>query len=292
MKEKSIIVAIALIAFFLGCNAQDRKKEADFPELTGSYLGQKPPGRKAIAFASDLLTFEPHDSPIISQDETWMIIGTTEQGLKFFTMNDGKLSLSGNPLNFEIPFSEIPYSYNGMAISASEKKVYFLIWMNNDEDFYAIEKTIDGWSQPRSLGKEVNSFKTHWQFSVSMNENLYFSSKGIKLAVYNESSYLKPIPLILEDNSELRGGTPYIDPDESYIIYSMDNDLHISYKLKNGKWSIPKNLGANINSDSIEICPIISPNGRYLFFITRRNSSDFSIYWADASFIEKLKPKI
>jgi len=37
--------------------------------------------------------------------------------------------------------------------------------------------------------------------------------------------------------------------------------------------------------------PIISPNGKYLFFVSRRNFPNFVIYWADAGFIEDLKPK-
>jgi len=35
----------------------------------------------------------------------------------------------------------------------------------------------------------------------------------------------------------------------------------------------------------------ISPNGKYLFFVSRRNGPDFVTCWADASFIEKLNPK-
>jgi len=71
----------------------------------------------------------------------------------------------------------------------------------------------------------------------------------------------------------------------------MDEDLHISYNLRNGKWTTPQNLGTYINSDYLELCPRISPNGKYLFFITRRIGQDFITYWADAGFIEDLKPK-
>jgi hypothetical protein len=231
------------------------------------------------------LAFECHDSPVISKDETWMIIGAIEHGIRFYKMVDGKLSLTTNPLSFDIP--EI---CNGIALSLTKNRVYFLIWKNNDEDFYFIEKEKNHWTRPKSLGEEVNSFRTHWQFSLAMNENLYFASDSILVSVFDGNSHLKPAPLKLEDNSSLRGSTPFIAPDESYIICSIEQDLHISYNLYNGKWSTPHNLGPDINSDKLDNCPIISPNGRYLFFVSRRNNMKFTIYWADAGFIEKLKP--
>ena len=259
--------------------------QSDSPKLKERYFGQKPPGEKSEIFAPEVLAFECHDSPVISKEETWMIIGTMEHGIRFYTMVNGKLSLTTNPLSFDIP--EI---CNGIALSLTKNRVYFLIWKNNDEDFYFIEKKGNHWTRPKSLGEEVNSFRTHWQFSLSMNENLYFASDSILVSVFDGNSHLKPVPLKLENNRNLRGSTPFIAPDESYIIFSLDEDLQISYNLYNGKWTAPHNLGPDINSDNLDNCPIISPNGKYLFFISRRDNLKFTIYWADAGFIEKLKP--
>jgi len=192
---------------------ENTKNKSGFPVLTSLYFGQKPPGEKAEIFAPEVLTFETHDSPIISQDETCMIICAMENGIKFYKMINGKLSLTTNPLNFDIP--EI---CNGIAFSLTKNRIYFLVWKDNDEDFYFIEKTENHWTRPKSLGEEVNSFKTHWQFSLAMNENLYFTSDGILVSAFDGNSHLKPVPLKLEDNSNLGGSTPFIAPDESYII--------------------------------------------------------------------------
>ena len=56
MKTKSIIVVIVLITSFIGCKAQNEKKEADFPELKGPYLGQKPPGMTPEIFAPGIIS--------------------------------------------------------------------------------------------------------------------------------------------------------------------------------------------------------------------------------------------
>jgi hypothetical protein len=84
---------------------------------------------------------------------------------------------------------------------------------------------------------------------------------------------------------------PFLAPDESYLIYSVDTDLYISYRYKNNKWIEPKNLGSSINmNDCFDLCSKIFPDGRYLFFVSRRSSQDFRTFWADACFIEDLKP--
>ena len=130
--------------------------------------------------------------------------------------------------------------------------------------------------------------------------NLYFSSEGkIMVSVFQRDSHLEPVPLKLNSDKELKGGTPYIAPDESYLLYSMasndcddSTDLYISYRESNGKWTSPINLGANINSPlSYDLCPKVSPNDKFLFFISRRNGPDFRIYWADAKIIKELRPK-
>lgn len=282
MKSHNIAVGL-IFTVFAGLSVTF--EQSDSPKLEELYFGQKPPGKRAEIFAPEVLAFECHDSPVISKDETWMIIGAMEHGIRFYKMIKGKLSLTTNPLEFDIP--EI---CNGIALSPTKDRVYFLIWKNDDEDFYFIEKTENRWTRPKSLGEEVNSLKTHWQFSLAMNENLYFASDSILVSVFDGSSHLRPVALKLEDNSNLRGSTPFIAPDESYIILSIDGDLHISYNLYNGKWTTPRNLGPDINSDKLENCPVISPNGKYLFFISRRDNLKLTIYWADAGFIEKSRP--
>ncbi|MCD4730065.1 MAG: hypothetical protein K8R74_05670, partial [Bacteroidales bacterium] len=57
MKPNLIIIAVIMsILPFLGCNAQNEKKEADFLVLTGPYLGQKPPGMKPEIFAPGVIS--------------------------------------------------------------------------------------------------------------------------------------------------------------------------------------------------------------------------------------------
>lgn len=288
-----LFVAIGGLTIMTSCNSPEITQNGSNSDSNLMlYFGQKPPGKKAEVFAPDVLTFEPHDSPIILQNETSLIIGTMGDGMKFYELINGNLSLSTNPFNFnilEICNGEDVYC-NGIELSQSENRIYFLLWKNGNEKFHFIEKEGNNWTSPKLLSDELDSFKTHWQFTVAKNENLYFSSEGLKVSVYDGNSHLKPVSLKMEDGSFIEGETPFIAPDESYLIFSRNDDLHISYKRNNDNWTNPQHLGQDINSDKLDLCPRISPNGKYLFFITRRDSPYFAIYWADASFIEELRP--
>jgi hypothetical protein len=65
---------------------------------------------------------------------------------------------------------------------------------------------------------------------------------------------------------------PYISPEEDYLIFLSDRkggygdtDLYISFK-KNGKWSIPQNLGSQVNSAISEFCPGVDQKNELFFF--------------------------
>jgi len=111
----------------------NQNKES-IPPLKGPYLGQKPPGIKAELFAPEVITYEVHESPSISQDEKEILVGSMSEGMKFYKMVDGVWQLQK-----VAPF-DIPDNCNGMLVSPSGKSLYFLIWENDDENFYMSEK--------------------------------------------------------------------------------------------------------------------------------------------------------
>ena len=99
-------------------------------------------------------------------------------------------------------------------------------------------------------------------------------------------------------NSKYSDYSPFIAPDESYLIFASDyrqggygeTDLYICYKNIDGSWTEPINVGADINSTEQEFCPMVTLDEKYFFFISSRNGN-YQAYWVDAKIIEKLKPK-
>ncbi len=163
MRMKKGIPFGCLLLVVISINAQ----QIDFPKLTGPYLGQKPPGKTAVLFAPDILTYELHESPVFLPNDSGVIIGTMAEGLKFYTYANGKWSFPGKAT---FPLSE---TISGIEVAPSGERINFLIWENSGvEKFWFIEKRGNRWTSLQSLGDEINSFKTHWQFSLSRSGDL------------------------------------------------------------------------------------------------------------------------
>ena len=113
---------------------EQKEKKESFPVLKCPYLGQEPPGKKAELFAPEVITYEVHGSPSISPDEKEILIGSMSEGMKYFKMVDGVWQLQDAS-----PF-DIPDNCNGMFVSPSGRRLYFLIWEDGDENFYISEK--------------------------------------------------------------------------------------------------------------------------------------------------------
>ena len=68
-------------------------------------------------------------------------------------------------------------------------------------------------------------------------------------------------------------------------------DLWISTGSEEGGWSVPRNLGPEINTEGYEFCPMGTWDGR-LFFFSRRigqtwaETTGGTVYWVDATALE------
>ena len=87
-----------------------------------------------------------------------------------------------------------------------------------------------------------------------------------------------------------------VSPDESYLLMesmatgmSEGADLYISFRRDDGSWTEGVSLGREINVGGYERFPLVTPDGRYLFFLRVADGSDF--FWVDAKIIEDLKAK-
>jgi Tol biopolymer transport system component len=159
-----------------------------------------------------------------------------------------------------------------------------------DYDIWMVEKQAQGWSTPVHLGEPVNTDAQEFYPTVSSGGTLYFSStrpggKGRGGDIYRArpegKSYGAPENLGDSVNSETHDADPYIAPDESFLIFSSygrpdavgDGDLYVSYH-RNGKWSTARHLEQGINGPAREYCPIVSPDGQWLYFTSFRGLLD------------------
>lgn len=159
----------------------------------------------------------------------------------------------------------------------------------SDFDIWYVEKTGDGWSNPKSAGAPVNSAVDEFYPSVAADGTLYFSSnrqggKGsydIYRSRFVGGKFTEPENLGDGVNTPTVELDNYISPDQKFLVFAANGrkddlgggDLYISFN-RSGAWTTARNLGAPINSPAREYCPIGSPNGKYLFFSSFRGNLD------------------
>ncbi len=158
-----------------------------------------------------------------------------------------------------------------------------------DYDIWFTTRTASGWSEPENLGAPVNTNRAEFYPSIAADGTLYFSSgreggQG-SLDIYRsrlvDGRYAEPENLGPEVNARTPEIDNYIAPDQSYLIFNSTGraddlgrgDLYISYN-RDGHWTPAQHLPAGINSPAREYCPIGSPDGKWLYFTSKRWAFD------------------
>ena len=305
---KAIHVGIVLLIIVIfSSNAQ----RDDFPVLKGPYLGQKPPGMTPELFAPGIIIQAPHSAAVFSPDgcEVFYVPWST---LKMETMKQiNGVWTKPHTVSFASEYdAENPwFTANGTRmyftstrpLEAESMKAKEKFWQEN---IWYVDREQDGWSEPVPLGPEVNSMDLHWQFSIDdQNNDLFFSvSRGesggqsdIYKSEFTDGQYTNPVKLSEAINTQGDEGTPFIASDGSYLIFARKPgadtfaDIYISFRIKDGLWMDAVSLGSHINSGAHEVCPVVTRDGKYFFFISMKSGKP-QIYWVDAKIIEELKP--
>lgn len=124
---------------------------------------------------------------------------------------------------------------------------------------------------------------------------------GIYRAEFINGEYTKPEPLPLSINKAgFLNWTPFIAADESYLLFSSNRkdpnndggDLYISLHLIDGSWTNPVNLGEAVNSPGQERFPMLSPDGKHLFFTRPTSEFHQDVFWVNAKIIDELRKNL
>jgi ankyrin repeat protein len=282
-----------------------------FPVLEGDYLGQKPPDGGSELFARGIIAsiWGLHSTAVFSPDgnEVYWAPQVSHPGEIYsrgglLTMKRVKgrwtapswATFSGPDLEDDVPF----FSPDGGRLYFISSRPFPGEREARKETIWFVERTADGWSSPRPLDAVVNEHDMHWEFSLDRRGNLYFGGQGpdslgmtdIYLSRFVDGKYERPVNLGGPVNSEDDETTPFIAPDGSYLLFSRQRDLWVSFRGDGGAWSEPVKLGPEVNSPSVELCPVVTSDGQYLFFLSRRDGENHP-YWVRADVVEKLRPE-
>jgi Tol biopolymer transport system component len=153
-------------------------------------------------------------------------------------------------------------------------------------NIWFVSKKGDGWGEAARVDVDVNGSVTIYNPSVAANGNLYFSgliekdqrATAIFRSVYNNGVYGKAEKMPFND-PKFTFMDPSVSPDEKFIVFAFNGagtigsaDIYI-IKQKDGKWTEPVNLGASVNSASLENAPCLSPDGKTVYFTSMRTDA-------------------
>ena len=190
---------------------------------------------------------------------------------------------------------------------------------NFDMNIWKTDLKNGKWSEPAPLSDVINQVQIEKEEWPSSNQNSIFTYDGLHFYFATMVRGTKTIDIFQTKQTKVEfttptrienlfkddkywKSTPIISPDGKYLIFNAystpdgygGEDIYISQKTEKG-WSLAKNIGPLINTQSEEAGARFTQDGKYFFF-TRENKADinkdgiWSIYYVETKYlqIEKL----
>ncbi len=307
---KNVLINLTLIAVMINSLPGILNAQGSFiPDYYGDYLGQKPPGMTPEVFAEEILTgtinsaFTPDGNEMFYCDD---FDGNETADIIYTRRIDNRWTVPETaPFNSE-------FDDNDMCVSQDGFRIIFRSWRplpgnsvekENSNLWYAV-RTVNGWSEAKPVESENGYLKTGFP-GITRDGTLYFSFRtpetigksDVHYSKFVNGIYSKPVNVWGSWNSEYGEGDMCVAGDGSFFIVSCwfrpdtvggESDLYISFRKHDGTWTKLINMGKTINSELIENCPTISPDGKYFFFL-RTDRKKTNTYWIDIKYLETLK---
>jgi len=194
-------------------------------------------------------------------------------------------------------------------ISADGKTLYFgrkhspqnIGGSDDKEDIWMSHLNAGGqWSRSVNMGQPVNTSSTNNLLSVSTDDNtlLFHTTNGFGVMnrVTAGWSSMKDLGIYFKNESEYLEGS--LSPDGKAILFVAklkanifyredvdERDIYVCEKKANGTWSAPIHTGRMLNTAGDEYSPVLSADGKTLFFATdgRPGYGDVDIFMAKRS---------
>ena len=168
-----------------------------------------------------------------------------------------------------------------------QEMLVFIGGANNTGSLYSIQKEATGWSNPTTLGNQINSTQ-YLETTASITpdgKTIYFASNrrdgygGLDLyksTKQTNGTWGRPENLGPEINTEYNEDAPFIHPDSRTLFFTSDGhntmggtDIFKTY-FAGGKWQRPTNLGYPINTPTNDNYFTLTANAKIGYFSSER----------------------
>lgn len=282
------------------------------------YLGQTPPGTTPARFAPGIVSTPAIEINAVFRPDFQEFFFARQVGGVFTLFRS---TLSGSQWSKPEALQVYPTGDQGMAVdmaySPDGRELYFLgrfkpgvPQAEAPQDIWVIRQRDGRWSNAELVGPPVSTDSNESYPSVVADGSLYFTSNrpgGLGGAdIYRaqrstDGRFGAPVNIGSPPNSDLGEGDTFVSPDEQYLIFSANrsggfgrSDLYVSFR-SGSTWGAPINLGPSINTADVDFCPMVTPDGKYLFFSRRygeggwETAKDADVFWVDVAVVERLR---
>lgn len=312
---RSFVCVLCLFAVSCSPNCCDDPEcsvASGFPELRGPYLGQEPPGLEPEIFAPGIVSTGLATRDVaVTPDGTELYFAVTLGGRTMIMESHQQDGVWTEPA--VAPFSG-RYLDIEPAISPDGQRFFFLStrpqpgqeekpgWVY--QDIWVMDREGDAWGEPSNLGPPVNSDAPEYFPSITVDGTLYFTREGEDRisatwrSRFVDGGYTEPELLGPEVNCGSNRFNVFVAPDESFAIVPALGredtlggvDYFVVFRSGDDTWSEPINMGPAINQpEGREWSASLSPDGKYLFFMSSRAYGDTSIPLTSKSITELLQ---
>lgn len=278
----------------------------DWPELSGAYLGQEPPGMSPEIFAPGLISLDGErelNAVYSPNGRIFMFTRSIDGVFKMFFSYRREDGTWQEP-RMAAPSKTYPnHADVDMAFSPDGGWVYFI--SNRPLEGYSLERyniwrsrvTRHGLVTPEPLGPHINGPGNELYPLLVADGSLYFSAvrddsigaRDSYRAQYTDGEFEEPVNLGPGINGPTDEGDIYVSPDETYIVHVAADrpdglgsaDLYISFRQEDGSWGDGIHMGGGINSEEADYCPMVTPDGKYFYF-----TQGDDVMWVDAGIID------
>jgi len=266
----------------------------------GPYLGQTAPGATAEVFAPGLvsvtgryeygISFSPAGDRILfsvqnADDEVMVMHSRLIDDL--WTVPQPVCLTRG----FHADEMEAFFSPDG-------RHVYFAPYSEGmDVRIWQVEVAGDQWLEPVQLEGPIADHPAFYP-TCADDGTLYYMNIAERrpyTARRNADGHWDAEPLAVEF-----GGHTFTAPDQSFVLMDAraddslgKGDIYVAFADGEGGWTMPVNLGPDVNSTFGESCPSLSPDGQFVFFSRYDEEGERSqIYWVEAGVIEEARKRL
>ncbi|KPL14260.1 MAG: hypothetical protein AMS26_11410, partial [Bacteroides sp. SM23_62] len=181
--------------------------------------------------------------------------------------------------------NQFPSQYNPV-VSLDDSTLFYMTDQPQKRTIMTMRRTIDGWTDPRSLNGEIGSEGDCYPTCLSFDGKELFLVKrdymgaDIYVSFRKEDRWTRMVRLNDHINTDYFETHAFISNNGKSLFFTSDRpggqgamDIWVSETTTQGDWGPPVNLGPKINSHYNEETPFLTENGKKIYFSSQGHAS-------------------